>query len=564
MASNPIHPGPSRRLLWLVALATWLGYAAFNVGELTPDPQTRYLVAESIVRDGDLAISPNGLTAAADDGTHYSVFFPGQTLLFLPVAGATEIARRVVGGSPATWTMAGDFIACVAVVPFFAALSVLGHIRLLGALAVGPRAAVASGVALAFATQHWVWGTAGSEEIELAAIAAWTFALGLESVRRVTAVGAGEDAVRRAARDLGVSGVLIALGLAHRGTFLPVAAGFVALTLVPILRSPAGRGAFGRLTLRLLPWFVTACVIVALVPLYNLVRFGDPADSGYGRFYGEMGGLWATPWLEGIGGHLISPGKSVFLYSPWLLLLLPATLHPATWRRLGPLGPAIAVAAIGHLLIYSRTTFWSGAFGFGVRFHVSMMSLLLVPIAVWLTSWRPRGGWRHGLAALAVVSVIAQGLGLALNTGYEFLADRSAYDPDEERIPRAAAWDPARSPFLIRAKAVARKVAGGDILPPGEPESKRIQAAWNVFPVRASIAFGGPPRDDAAGDAAEIDRMTGAARPPAGLGRTLVPILWGGWALLVALFGATMWLLVGSWRSLPPDADPAPPTTDAA
>ena len=485
----------------LVATTVVVGYAAFNVGELSPDPETRYLVAESIVRDGDLAIDPNGLTAAADDGTHYSVFFPGQSILFLPVAGTIELGRAVLGGDPALWTRLGDFACAMLVIPLVAALAVLGHVALLRTLGLGERAACASAMVLAFATAQLVWGTAGSEEVVLGAAAAWAFLLGLQAIRRLPELDgrAGPDATvpRRAiVHGLGLGGVLIAFGLAHRGTAIAAALGFVVLTVPALLRH---RRHLGPIVLGLAPWFGLACIVVGLVPLYNLARFGDPLDTGYGRFYGEMGGLWATPLLEGLGGHLVSPGKSVFLYTPWLLLAVPAVASARVRRTLGPLGPAIAVATLVHLLLYSKTTFWAGAFGFGIRFHVCMLPLWLVPIAVWW--WGParertaaaaRAG-RPLLAAvisLAAVSGAVQVLGLALNTGYEYLADRTAYDAEESRIPRAAAWDPSRSPLLIRTDAVLRRAAGEDILPPGEPESKRIQAEWNVFPVRAAIMLG--------------------------------------------------------------------------
>lgn len=529
-------------LLLLVAAVTVVAYAATNVGELSPDPETRYQVAESIVREGDLALADNGLTAAADDGTHYSVFFPGQTITFLPLAAVLEAARRVVGGEPGTWLRLGDFIAAMLLVPLIAAAAVLGHAALLGALGLGRRAAAASALVLALGTAQWVWATAGSEEVSLGAAAAWAMWFGLRGIGRLpelaAASAAGSDTdpadaarIRRSIiTALGLGGVLVAVGLIHRGTAVAAAAGYVALT-VPTLLAREHRGQLPRIAVGLVPWVLLASAIVAIVPLYNLARFGDPMDSGYGRFYGAMGGLWATPLLEGLGGHLISPGKSVFLYTPWLLLLLPAVASGPVRRRLGPLGPAIIVSTLVHLVLYSKTTFWAGAFGFGVRFHVCMLPLLLVPIAVWWwgRSASPAPVARIAVTALLSLSVTVQVLGLALNTGYEYLADRSAYDAQESRIPRAAAWDPARSPLRIRTEAVLRLMAGQDILPPGEPESKRIQATWNVFPVRAQVMLGDGPR---------------------------TRVLWLLWAGLMIALAALLVLLAARLRREPPMTDP--------
>ncbi len=500
---------PLRRLLLavrrpslplLLAAATMLGYMAFNVGEMTPDPETRYLVAESIVRDGDLAIDENPLTVPSD-GAHYSVFFPGQTVIFLPAAAVAEAARLIVGGDPVTFTRLGNFIACMLVVPFMAALAVLGHVALLRTLGLGVRAASAAGLLLAYGTLQFVWATAGSEEVSLGAATAWAYVLGLRAIRRLpeleAAPAADAGAVRGAiVRGLGVGGVLVSTGLMHRGTAVAAALGFVVLTLPALIRH---RRHLLRITLGLVPWFLLACLLVAIVPLYHWARFGDPLDSGYGQYYAVVGGLWETPLLEGLAGHLVSPGKSLFLNTPWLLLLVPAVASARVRRVLGPLGPAIAVATVVHLLLYSKTTFWAGAFGFGIRYHVCMMPLWLAPIAIWW--WGPARETAAGVAAraggllraavigLATVSVALQFFGVALNSGYEHLVDRPAYDADGRR-PVEAAWDPTRSPILIRVTSVVRLAAGGDLMPPGESEDKRLQVEWNVFPVRAAIMLG--------------------------------------------------------------------------
>ncbi len=512
---------------WLVALVVMLASALTSVGNLSSDPMTRYLVAESIVRDFDLAIERSELTVPGgpapgdpERGPHYSVFFPGQTLVMLPAAAAAEVARGVFGGPVALWRAAGCFLAAVLLMPAFAGLASLGHVALLRAVGIAERTACLGGLLVGLATAQWVWASAASEEVIVGALGAWSLLLCLGGRRMLEA---GD--VRRAARGFGVAGLLMAAGLLHRGTFLPfiLADGVVAL---PALLA-ADRSRLSRLLLALSPWFAASVAVALILPLYNWLRFEDPLESGYGRFYAELGGLWATPLLTGLRGHLLSPGKSMFLYTPLLLLLLPAVASPAARRRLGPLGLAVLVAVLTHMVIYSRTTYWAGAFGWAVRFHVSMMPLMLLPVTAWLVDRNLRPRWAaRATAAIVLLSVMVQLLGLSLNTGLETKQDRGAYAEHDHRLPEEAAWTWERSPLRLRAVNVWAKLAGPGIEPPMEDPSARIMTVWNIFPVRAMVALHDRPG--------------------------LVAASWAAWAVLAAATAAAIVLLIRRWP--PPEA----------
>jgi hypothetical protein len=69
-----------------------------------------------------------------------------------------------------------------------------------------------------------------------------------------------------------------------------------------------------------LVFFLASLAIVCLlVGLYNYARFGNPLDSGR-RF--AKGEAFSTPLWLGLYGFLLSPYKSIFLYSPILLACL--------------------------------------------------------------------------------------------------------------------------------------------------------------------------------------------------------------------------------------------------
>ncbi|NTU78507.1 MAG: hypothetical protein HGA45_03750 [Chloroflexales bacterium] len=106
---------------------------------------------------------------------------------------------------------------------------------------------------------------------------------------------------------------------------------------------------------------------------YNLARFGTPLASGYA----SEAGLFTTPLAEGLYGLLLSPGKSVLLFAPPLLLALPGAV--ALWRR-GRAGVVLLGVGLflSHLLLYARWGEWQGGGVWGPRFLLPVVAPLLV------------------------------------------------------------------------------------------------------------------------------------------------------------------------------------------
>ncbi|MCP3904747.1 MAG: hypothetical protein GY715_14060 [Planctomycetes bacterium] len=473
-------------LRWL-ALTAWLTYAALSAGSLSIDPETRFRVAESIARNGTVALAEPNLHTVEHDGKHYSLFFPGQTLVLLPVAAAEVLAADGFGIDANLAATGARFATAVFVMPAFALLYLLGHVALLRALEVGRRLALFSGGLLLIGTHALIWGTNGSEETILGAISAWAF-WALVSADRIARddPDASAATVRAYVRHLGLAGVLLAIGMIHRSTFIAVAGGAAVLAIPSMLghRRLLIRG-WGRFAV----WVAAGVVVVATVPLYNWIRFGNALDTGYGRYYEAFGGVFSTDLLTGLRGHLLSPGKSVFLYVPWLVLLPPALLMPGVRRRLGRLGVALLVMIALHLLIYSKFIFWAGAFGWSVRFHVSIMPLLFVPIAVWLDRATLKRGVRVALVLLATASVLIQLAGRALNDGLEHRQHPEYYTGPDNLIPDEAAWTWHGSQLTLRLVNIGRKLSGRRLLDLEEGDPQRIVTVWSIFPCRAAVVM---------------------------------------------------------------------------
>jgi hypothetical protein len=130
-------------------------------------------------------------------------------------------------------------------------------------------------------------------------------------------------------------------------------------------------------------WIVGVLPSLALAGWYNLVRFGTLLASGYGSEAFQF----TTPLAEGLFGLLLSPGKSVFLYAPSLLLTFPGGF--ALWRR-GERTTVLVIAGLflSHLLLYARWGQWPGGGVWGPRFLLPVVAPVMV-LAAGLDSPRP-------------------------------------------------------------------------------------------------------------------------------------------------------------------------------
>jgi hypothetical protein len=143
--------------------------------------------------------------------------------------------------------------------------------------------------------------------------------------------------------------------------------------------------------------------------LLNEYRFGTVRDPAVNNIvHGSL------DVFVGLYGNLLSPGRSVFLYSPPLILSLIAFGH--FYRRYREEALLIAGVSLIYLMLYSIPTDWDGGWSWGPRYLLAVVPFLMLPIGYFLSS-----PVRIKIAALVgVLGACIQILGVSINVSYVY------------------------------------------------------------------------------------------------------------------------------------------------
>lgn len=169
--------------------------------------------------------------------------------------------------------------------------------------------------------------------------------------------------------------------------------------------------AFGYRTTMILISVVTLSGVLYLIRNHvlfgNVIDFGVPVTVENGKNLNS----WHNPFLHGIFGFLLSPGKSVFLFAPPVLLGILAV--PRLWKRNRALCVVAILAPLSNLMLYSFYTQWEGGYCYGPRFLVPACTLLMVPIAALFQD--PPRFFRPMFWLTAITGFLVQVIGLSTN-----------------------------------------------------------------------------------------------------------------------------------------------------
>jgi len=138
---------------------------------------------------------------------------------------------------------------------------------------------------------------------------------------------------------------------------------------------------------------------------YNYVRFGSITNTGYKGVAGVMvENVLLSTW-----GFLFSPGKSVFLYAPPLVLAVLGMRR--FWRQHRSTVWLMLATILPLVLFYGRFPSWPGDWAWGPRYLVFAVPVLLLPVIGFLPGLRWPG--RSFAAGVLMLGMCVQILGNA-------------------------------------------------------------------------------------------------------------------------------------------------------
>jgi len=176
--------------------------------------------------------------------------------------------------------------------------------------------------------------------------------------------------------------------------------------------------------IRYLLWLLTAvCTGLAISFLYNKLRFGSYFEDGKVSFSLLRGyPIFGNP-LTGFTTLLLSPGKSIFLYSPPLLL---GALGIRSLRQRQPkLGFVIIAASIVLVAFLSFIAFAGGDWCWGPRYLVVLLPLWSLAYPFALLSRNARG--QVVTVAIITVGLIVQASAISVEN-QRFFFERKLHD----------------------------------------------------------------------------------------------------------------------------------------
>jgi hypothetical protein len=220
-------------------------------------------------------------------------------------------------------------------------------------------------------------------------------------------------------------------------------AAYLAFALVQRGRGPAGLAPLARVAAAVaLPAAAVAAVHVGI----NQLKWGTWIASpmlDQQRFL-------TVPMRVGIAGLLVSPGSSIFVFSP-PLLLLPFTLRRFWREHRAECATALAIVA-SLLLLAAPFQLWHGMWSCpGPRMLFVATPLLMLPLGPWLDAHRSRA-WRGAVAVLGAAGAVVQ-LGL-LTARWRSVVDAMGYR--QYRPEFGFLFEPALSPALASLRGLWR------------------------------------------------------------------------------------------------------------
>ncbi len=357
--------------LWLFAAFQFF-YLLTSTGRVrTPDEYNTLYTTESLVLRGSTAVPQavqlhNFYGRYDRHGEPRAAYPPGQALLCVPYYALGQYLLARLPGIPAEDTdLVVAFSSCLSSATF-SALTVMFFFLLMVGIETPLRTALFAAVVVGLGTPIFAYsGWLYSEPLSAAIFVGMAWML----------FGRGHSPITL--RTASIAGLVLGLATTVRPTNVLAILVFAVAVLVR-----DGKPALGAAFVLC----ATSAIGVAILFAHNTVLFGGPFEFGYPTAAEGAKRLntFDTPLWKGLYGFLLSPGKSIFIFAPPVILAL------AGLRRLWKLERGAATVAtllpLLYLFFYARYTQWEGGYCVGPRYLVPSIVLLCLGLGPILAS----------------------------------------------------------------------------------------------------------------------------------------------------------------------------------
>lgn len=462
-------------------VAAWLGvscavlYALLGHGHFkSSDEISVYEATAALWERGDLVVEEGPHVFPGRDGRLYNHFAVGQSVLALPFYGLGRVLDTAL---PSSWTKA---LAGPRRKPRGRSG---GSVEIWAVLLYPP---VASGllVGVFFLFQRRLGASTGGAATAAALLGAGTYVVTMSAYF-----------LRHTSEALLILGALYGF---HRyrwsGNLLALTLASAVASLVFLVRVPAavaapgllgyllwalhGRSRAGDDRRRPLRALVAVALPLALALAVHIVVNEAKWGSWLGSPMVAQVVYFDSPLQVGLQGLLLSPGASVFLYSP-LLLLCPWLLRSFWTAHRAECAAALGIS-LCFLLVCAGFWSWSGLWSApGPRYVFAATPLLLLPLGQWLDAARARGDRRPWAAALVLAALGALVQVAVTSSSWNTVVDLNdwrKWEPGMEFL-----FIPSESPVLAGARALAQGYVDSWLW--------WIGIGWRSAPPRAGLAL---------------------------------------------------------------------------
>jgi hypothetical protein len=430
--------------LWLF-LAWWAFFTLLTRGHFQATEEIAvYQEARSLWEQGRLDISPMINSSRGPDGRWYASYGIGQSLLAAPLYGAGKLLHGLLadrndwvrtfsgpisGDEAVRW--AGDFEIFVVALfcPFVTALLCAQFFVFSLELGANLNASLLSTVLLG--TSSYIAGFSSTflpHSLE-ALILLRTFYLCF-----------ADAALPSPWRRIGV-GAWLGFGIIVRAqmlVLLPAVAAYLLWNSWQRHRT-SGRRVMGLIR-ECAPFAILAAGGVATNAFVHYLKTGGVSFAGT---YSQED--FSQPVLVSLYGFIVSPGKSVFLFTP-LLMMAHIYWRPFV-RQQRAMSWCIVAASCSYLAFFSVSHAWHGAWFLGPRYLAALVPLLLLPFAMW---WKSAASVSKGIAlAWGALGVFIQMLHVSINFSFVWFAEQY----QNSRPDTAYLFIPSASPLAAYYRA---------------------------------------------------------------------------------------------------------------